>query len=121
MKKSFQHKSSSLFIASMAGVALSVCASSAFAAGSDHADVAVTANVNDVCHISAGTMAFGTYDSLGANAAAGLEVPGTIGVICTAGLDTTITLDQGTRLSDSKGPRAEGSAREPGQAPARAR
>ena len=37
MKKSFQHKSSSLFIASMAGVALSVCASSAFAAGSDHA------------------------------------------------------------------------------------
>jgi spore coat protein U-like protein len=61
-------------------------------AGTSTSNMGVTANVASTCSITAGTLAFGTYDTV-----SGAQVDGsaTLSVACTRGALTTITLGQG--------------------------
>lgn len=65
-------------------------------AGTDTANLGVSATVVNSCDISAtGAVAFGDYDPAVVNASADLDNTGTISVTCTSGAAVTITLDQG--------------------------
>lgn len=61
-------------------------------AGTATSNLNVTATVASTCSITAGSLAFGTYDTLG-----GAQVDGTatVSVACTKGATATITLGQG--------------------------
>jgi spore coat protein U-like protein len=64
-------------------------------AGSASSNMTVSATVSNNCTISAGALAFGTYDPVSANAAADLTGTATLTVACTSGGSATIDLDQG--------------------------
>src|ERR1700730_16793085 len=64
-------------------------------AGSQTANLSVTASVAANCTISTAPVAFGPYDPVGANAAADLLGTGTLTVACTKGAAATIDLGQG--------------------------
>ena len=59
------------------------------------ADLAVTANVAANCRVAAGTMAFGSYDSIGTHETTDLDAPGSFQVRCTRGGVATLSLDDG--------------------------
>ena len=60
----------------------------------------VGAAVISECSISAGSVAFGNYDPLGANATSNLDVSGGITVACTKGApNVTISLDNGSHFA----------------------
>jgi spore coat protein U-like protein len=59
-------------------------------------NLSVTATVAANCSISAGTLAFGSYDPVVTNASAALNGSGTVNVTCTNGTSATITLGQGS-------------------------
>lgn len=59
------------------------------------ANLAVSANVPVNCTIAAGTLSFGAYDPLTANAATNLDMTGSFTVSCTNGTPYTISLDAG--------------------------
>ncbi len=75
-------------------LAMILAATSAFAA-SKTANIAVTANINPACTISASPMAFGTYDPLGVNATVELDHTSIVTVQCVDELPAVITLDEG--------------------------
>jgi spore coat protein U-like protein len=65
-------------------------------AGTATSNLSVTATVAANCTIDAsGTVAFGTYDPIVANAAADLDNTGSIDTVCTNGSTPKITLGQG--------------------------
>jgi spore coat protein U domain-containing protein, fimbrial subunit CupE1/2/3/6 len=68
-------------------------------AGSQTANLNVTASVSAVCTISTVTVAFGAYDPVVANAATDLNGTGTLTVACTKGAAATIDLGVGNNLS----------------------
>ncbi len=65
-------------------------------AGTTSGTLAVSANVSNVCKVAAGTVAFGTYDPVNANAATALTQTGTFSMTCTKGTSATILLGQGS-------------------------
>lgn len=65
-------------------------------AGTDTANLSVTASVSANCTISTAAVAFGAYDPVSANAASALNGTGTVTVTCTTGSGATITLGQGS-------------------------
>ena len=70
-------------------------------AASSNLNVSVTVAVN--CTMTAGTLAFGSYDPVGANAAAALDASGTFTVACTKGAaGVTIDLGQGGNYSSGR-------------------
>ncbi len=64
-------------------------------AGTDTANLGVSAEVTANCTISTSPLAFGNYDPVDANAAAALNGTGTVTVTCTDGASAQIELDQG--------------------------
>ena len=69
------------------------------AAGSASANVTVTANVAANCVINAGSVAFGAYDPVTANASTDLDGAGNFQVQCTKGTAATVTLGNGLNFS----------------------
>jgi spore coat protein U-like protein len=61
-------------------------------AGTDSSNMAVSATVTDTCTISAGALAFGSYDPVAGTAVDGTA---TLSVACTEGSTSLIALDQG--------------------------
>lgn len=59
-------------------------------------NMTVTANVANNCTISAGSLSFGAYDPITANASSPLNGSATLAVTCTSGGSATITLGQGS-------------------------
>lgn len=59
------------------------------------ANITVSATVPKNCNISTGSIAFGSYDPLGANAAANLDQTGTFTVACTKTVAWSVGLDAG--------------------------
>lgn len=67
------------------------------------ANLSVSATVSVNCTVSAGTLAFGSYDPVVANASADLDASGTFTVACTKGsAGVTIDLGQGTNYSSGR-------------------
>ncbi len=62
-------------------------------AGSQSANLDVSASVADNCTISTTPLAFGAYDLIVANAADPLDGTGTVTITCTQGASTSIELD----------------------------
>ena len=78
----------------LAAAALALSASAAHAATVSN-NLTVTANVANNCTVSTGTLGFGAYDPVVANASADLDSSGTVAVQCTKGTTYTVTLDAG--------------------------
>jgi len=74
---------------------LGLGATSAILAGTQQANLPVSASVSANCAISTSAVAFGAYDPAVANASADLDNQGSVTVTCTNGASTTITLSQG--------------------------
>ncbi|RYZ04226.1 MAG: SCPU domain-containing protein [Myxococcales bacterium] len=82
------------------GAALGACLFAGEAsAGTATANLSVTATVSASCSISTTPLAFGTYDPVGAHAAAPLDATGGVVVTCTNGAATTVTLGQGSNAN----------------------
>ncbi|WP_426752812.1 Csu type fimbrial protein [Myxococcus sp. Y35] len=64
-------------------------------AGTATSNLNVSATVSANCTISTAAVAFGAYDPVSANAAAGLDGTGSVTVSCTSGSGAVITLGQG--------------------------
>ena len=64
-------------------------------AGSQTANLSVTASVAANCTISTSPVAFGAYDPVSANAVTALNGTGTVTVACTKGAVATVDLGQG--------------------------
>src|SRR5579872_5216783 len=64
-------------------------------AGSQTANLNISANVAAVCSITTSPVAFGAYDPVVANAAAALNANGSVNVACTKGATATIDLGNG--------------------------
>ncbi|MGA9564806.1 MAG: spore coat U domain-containing protein [Candidatus Korobacteraceae bacterium] len=75
-------------------MAVMLVATTAFATNKT-ANIAVTANINPACTISASAMAFGTYDPLGVNKTVELDHTSIVTVQCVDELPAVITLDEG--------------------------
>jgi spore coat protein U-like protein len=73
----------------------------AFAQGSASTTLSVTASVASLCTISTSAVAFGSYDSLGANATSPLDANGGVTVTCTKGSVPVIGLGLGSHASGS--------------------
>lgn len=73
----------------------SLLGTSAVSAGTDTANVAVSATVSANCTITSSGLAFGSYDPVSTNAESDLDATGTVSVTCTNGSAADITLGQG--------------------------
>lgn len=89
MKRTFRYFSSALCLAAGFGLAAPALADTATS------DLQVTASVSNTCTISAGTLAFGSYDPVVANASAELTGQAALTVACTKDAATTIDLNDG--------------------------
>ncbi len=76
-------------------IALTVVSVPLFA-GSQTANLSVTASVAANCTISTSPVAFGAYDPVSANAVTALNGTGTVTVACTKGAAATVDLGQGS-------------------------
>jgi len=94
MKFRFSRHFSSLTVSAV-GLACAAIAPPSLAAGTASANLSVSAIVNSSCTITAGTVAFGAYDPIVANATTPLDANGTVSTTCTTGSAVTITLGQG--------------------------
>ena len=72
-------------------------------AGSATSSLTVTATVPAVCVLSAGTLAFGNYDPVGANATTALAGTSTFNVSCTKNTAYTVTLGTGANSASAVG------------------
>ncbi|HXN84074.1 MAG TPA: spore coat protein U domain-containing protein, partial [Myxococcales bacterium] len=72
-------------------------------AGSATSSLTVTATVPAVCVLSAGTLAFGNYDPVGANATTPLAGTSTFNVTCTKNTAYTVTLGTGANSASAVG------------------
>jgi len=87
-----------LFLASIGALVTSSGGSAL--AGNSQNNLTVTASVAANCTITAGTLAFGVYDPIVANATTPLDGSGTFTITCTAGTTTTIGLAQGLHYAN---------------------
>ena len=78
---------------------LGLGATSAILAGTQQANLPVTASVSANCAIATSAVAFGAYDPAVANASAALDGQGSVSVTCTSGASTTVTLGQGANAN----------------------
>ena len=69
--------------------------------GNDSRFFTVTVNVIAECTVSSGTVNFGAYDPVSANASTPNDSTGTVNVYCTTGTLATVSLDLGTHASGS--------------------
>lgn len=75
----------------------------AASAGSAASTVAVSATVSQNCTINTGTVAFGSYDPVTANASSDATVTGSLSVACTKNASAvTISLDYGAHASSTQ-------------------
>jgi spore coat protein U-like protein len=72
-------------------------------AGTATSNLTVTATVPSVCVMTPGTLAFGSYDPVGVNAAAPLNATGTFTVACTKNTAYTVTLGLGSNSASAVG------------------
>lgn len=73
-------------------------------AGSDTANLTVTANVNAKCKLSnPSPVAFGSYDPVDVNASSPLDASGTFNVKCTKGSSGTLKIDKGIYTANAVG------------------
>jgi spore coat protein U-like protein len=72
-------------------------------AGTATSNLTVTATVPSVCLLTPGTLAFGSYDPVGANAATPLNASGTFTVACTKSTAYTVTLGLGANSASAIG------------------
>jgi spore coat protein U-like protein len=72
-------------------------------AGTATSNLTVTATVPSVCVMTPGTLAFGSYDPVGANATAPLNATGTFTVACTKNTAYTVTLGLGSNSASAIG------------------
>ncbi|MCC6623145.1 MAG: spore coat U domain-containing protein [Deltaproteobacteria bacterium] len=75
-------------------------------AGTDTANLGVSATVSANCTIATTALAFGEYDPVDVNAASGLDGTGTVSVTCTFGADVVIELDEGANEDTGSQPDA---------------
>lgn len=68
-------------------------------AATDTSNMTVSATVSANCDISAGPLAFGTYDPVITNASANLDGTATLTVTCTSGAAANISLGQGSNAA----------------------
>jgi spore coat protein U-like protein len=87
--------------AALGALVLMVIAVSPALAGSATANVSVSANINNVCTISTGALAFGAYDPIVTNSSTPLDGSGTVTVTCTKGAATTLGLGLGANAAGS--------------------
>jgi spore coat protein U-like protein len=85
---------------------LGLGATSAILAGTEQADLPVSASVAANCTISTSAVAFGAYDPTVANASTPLDQDGSVTVTCTSGASTTITLGEGDNADTGSTPAA---------------
>jgi len=85
----------------------------AYAAGSQPANLAVSASVASNCTISTAAVAFGAYDPIVANAVTALAGTGSITITCTKASVPTLKLDLGANPSGSVRRMASGAERLP--------
>jgi spore coat protein U-like protein len=91
----FSIRKTSLVLSAALGLAaLSTIASDALAETATD-NLVVSATIANNCTISAGSIAFGAYDPIGANLGAPLDATGTVTVHCTEGSSASIRLSQG--------------------------
>jgi spore coat protein U-like protein len=72
-------------------------------AGSATSNLTVTATVPAICVLTPGTLAFGSYDPVGANATVALNGTGTFDVACTKSTVYTVTLGLGANSASAIG------------------
>lgn len=73
-------------------------------AGSATSNMPVTATITTSCTLSAGTLAFGTYDPIVANAATPLDATALLTSTCTSGATATISLAEGANAAGGSTP-----------------
>jgi spore coat protein U-like protein len=78
---------------------------------SDTATLAASASVASACTIGAGTLAFGSYDPVGAHAASPLDGQGTIQIACTRATSYAVGLGAGSFPSGATRQMANGAGR----------
>jgi spore coat protein U-like protein len=83
-------------VAALASLATLMTGQNAKASTTVPANLSVSANVPTNCTITAGTLAFGSYDALTTNAAAPLNQTGTFTINCTKNTAYTVALTLGT-------------------------
>src|SRR5579871_6049957 len=86
-------------VALYTAISFLVLASSQAFAGTATSNMSVTATVSANCTISAGSLAFGTYDPVVTNATTALNGTATLSVTCTNGAASTLTLGQGSNAN----------------------
>lgn len=89
------HTTLKLALALVAALGATLATGQAVAAGSANSNLGVSASVVDNCTISSVPVAFGTYDTIGANATAPLTANGSVTVLCTNGATASVALGQG--------------------------
>lgn len=91
-----------LTVLSLAAAAL-LLTTSAFATTAT-GNLSVTASVSPSCIVTGGTLAFGSYDPIVANASGGADKIGNVdvSVTCTNMAPVTVTLDAGTKFSTTR-------------------
>ncbi len=93
----FTKKMSARMLTVAGATALVLGGMSSTQAGTNTANLSVTASVAANCTIATTAVAFGAYDPVGTNLGAALNapVPGKVSVNCTVGSSATVTLGQG--------------------------
>lgn len=94
MRSTTIFKSRSKLVGSLA-VCGSLLVASSVSAGTDTANVEISATVEANCTITSSGLDFGTYDPVSTNAASDLDASGTVTVTCTTGSTGVIALGQG--------------------------
>jgi spore coat protein U-like protein len=83
-------------VAALAAIACGTAPAGAAAAGSTTATLTVNGSISNNCTLTNGTIAFGNYDPVVANATSPLQASGTFTIACTKGDAVTISLNAGT-------------------------
>lgn len=88
-------KKLSLVLSSSLALSLLTTFASDATAGTDTANLDVSASVSANCTITTSALAFGSYDPVSAHASSPLDGTGAVNVTCTSGSSGAITLGQG--------------------------
>jgi spore coat protein U-like protein len=98
-------KTRQVYLSALAAGTLALAASPLFAASSPSVGLSITASVAAKCLVSStAAVAFGAYDPVVTNAAGGADLDGTgsVGIKCTPGNGTSISLDSGVNASGNQ-------------------
>ncbi|HZA53948.1 MAG TPA: spore coat U domain-containing protein [Candidatus Udaeobacter sp.] len=98
-------KTRQLYLSALAAGTLAMAATPLFAASSPSVGLSITASVAAKCIVSStSAVAFGAYDPVVTNAAGGadLDGTGTVGIKCSPGNGSSISLDSGANASGNQ-------------------